>query len=103
MTTVTVAIALILIGIGLGASFGSFASVVGARGWRDAARGRSRCDVCGAQLRWFELVPLASFLLLRARCRTCGAVLGWQAFALEVAGGALGALAGLGVTLAVSP
>ena len=33
--------------------------------------GRSRCAHCGRQLRWFELVPLASFLLQGGRCRGC--------------------------------
>ncbi len=34
---------------------------------------RSRCESCGRALRWYELVPLASFLVQRGRCRGCGA------------------------------
>ncbi|MEY8876594.1 MAG: A24 family peptidase [Leptothrix sp. (in: b-proteobacteria)] len=34
---------------------------------------RSRCPHCGHQLRWFENIPLASWLLLRARCSACQA------------------------------
>jgi prepilin signal peptidase PulO-like enzyme (type II secretory pathway) len=103
MSTLTAAITLTLIGAAIGASFGSYASVVGARGWREATRGRSHCDVCGHTLRWFELVPLVSFVILRARCSTCGAVIGWQAFAMEAVGATSGVIAGLAVTLALNP
>jgi leader peptidase (prepilin peptidase)/N-methyltransferase len=34
---------------------------------------RSRCPHCGHQLRWFENIPLVSWLLLRARCSACKA------------------------------
>jgi leader peptidase (prepilin peptidase)/N-methyltransferase len=34
---------------------------------------RSRCPHCGHQLRWFENIPLVSWLLLRARCSACQA------------------------------
>lgn len=32
----------------------------------------SHCTACGRSLRWFENVPVASYLVLRGRCRTCG-------------------------------
>ncbi|RJQ37535.1 prepilin peptidase [Candidatus Parcubacteria bacterium] len=35
-------------------------------------RGRSRCPSCKKSLRWYELVPLASFMWQRGRCRSCG-------------------------------
>ncbi len=35
--------------------------------------GRSHCDACGATLRWFELLPVISWLLQRGRCRRCHA------------------------------
>lgn len=35
--------------------------------------GRSRCDACGRTLGPVDLVPLVSWVLLRARCRHCGA------------------------------
>ncbi len=34
--------------------------------------GNSHCLSCGRNLRWFELVPVLSYLLLFGRCRTCG-------------------------------
>lgn len=33
--------------------------------------GRSVCDHCGKTLRWYELIPLASFFIQRGRCRRC--------------------------------
>ena len=32
---------------------------------------RSHCFSCGATIRWFDNLPLLSFLLLRGRCRWC--------------------------------
>ena len=40
--------------------------------------GRSHCPHCGKTLRWFELIPLASFLVQRGRCRNCKARLALQ-------------------------
>lgn len=31
----------------------------------------SRCPHCGARIRWFDNIPLLSYLLLRGRCRAC--------------------------------
>lgn len=64
-------------GTGLGLIVGSFVATLAVR-WPENRRvdGRSACDACGAQLRWFELVPLLSYLLARGRCRRCGASIG---------------------------
>ncbi len=56
----------------LGSVIGSFLNVVIAR--YNSGRtfgGRSACMICQNKLRWYELVPLLSFLFLRGRCRTC--------------------------------
>jgi len=42
------------------------------------ARGRSHCPHCKRDLRWFELLPLVSFILQRGRCRRCGKAISWQ-------------------------
>ncbi|HEY1392051.1 MAG TPA: prepilin peptidase [Methylibium sp.] len=37
------------------------------------SRPRSRCPSCGHQIRWYENIPLVSWLVLRARCSACKA------------------------------
>ena len=49
--------------------------------------GRSRCPSCGKTLRWYELVPLLSFIVQRAACRNCGAKIGWRYPAIELLSG----------------
>jgi leader peptidase (prepilin peptidase)/N-methyltransferase len=61
----------------MGSSFGAIiGSYIGALVLRwpkgtTTITGRSRCDNCYRQLKWFELIPLLSFLIGRGRCRTC--------------------------------
>jgi prepilin signal peptidase PulO-like enzyme (type II secretory pathway) len=61
-----------------GIIFGSFFNVVSMRYDGDhflldphIIGGRSHCSHCGKTLRWFELVPLFSFLIQGGRCRRC--------------------------------
>jgi leader peptidase (prepilin peptidase)/N-methyltransferase len=53
---------------------GSFLNVVIYRVPRSISivRPRSFCPKCRARIRWFENVPLASYVALRGRCRGCG-------------------------------
>ena len=53
----------------LGCCIGSFINVIFSR--RDWYKGRSRCDDCGYVLRWYDLIPVISFLMLRGKCRKC--------------------------------
>ena len=57
----------------VGLCVGSFLNVCVERWPADMSviRPRSRCPKCGHQLAWFENVPVASWLVLRARCRCC--------------------------------
>jgi leader peptidase (prepilin peptidase)/N-methyltransferase len=61
-----------------GAIVGSFLNVVIHRLPRDEPLGlfkksRSVCPSCGAMIRWFDNLPLLSYIvLLRGRCRACG-------------------------------
>jgi leader peptidase (prepilin peptidase)/N-methyltransferase len=48
-------------------------------------RGRSRCESCNAALGPRDLVPLASWAILRGRCRHCGARIGWFYPGIEIA------------------
>lgn len=54
---------------------------------------RSACPHCGHVLRAWENVPLLSYLLLRGRCSACRAPIGVRYPAVELASGALAALA----------
>ncbi len=47
---------------------------------------RSECDHCGHSLRWFELIPIVSFLLVRGKCRYCGKPISIKLFMTEVVG-----------------
>jgi leader peptidase (prepilin peptidase)/N-methyltransferase len=38
----------------------------------------SRCRNCGYSLRWFDNIPVLSWVLLRGRCRKCGVGVSWQ-------------------------
>lgn len=74
----------------VGCIVGSFMNVVTLRfGFVETARDRSACGACQATLRWTDLVPLISFLMLRGRCRECGSRLLWQYPAVELAVGLL--------------
>jgi len=59
----------------LGACLGSFLNVVAWRLPREESvvRPGSHCPRCGTPLRWFENLPIFSWLLQRGRCRHCGA------------------------------
>lgn len=50
---------------------------------------RSHCMSCGKQIKWYDLVPLVSFLILRGRCRYCKTKLSWQYPAVEALNGIL--------------
>ena len=57
----------------LGAAVGSFLNVCIDRLPRRQSmlRPASHCDGCRVSLRWMELLPIISFLVLRGRCRYC--------------------------------
>ncbi|MCB9812168.1 prepilin peptidase [Candidatus Nomurabacteria bacterium] len=54
--------------------------------------GHSHCLSCGTPLRWFELFPILSYMILRGRCRTCGCRIPSRYFLVELATGVLFAL-----------
>lgn len=59
----------ILINLLSGLCLGSFLNVILLR--KDWFRGRSHCDVCENTLKWYDLIPIISFLILRGKCRYC--------------------------------
>jgi len=55
---------------------------------------RSRCPSCGHAIAWYENIPLASWLWLRARCSACKAPISARYPLIEVATAVLFALVG---------
>jgi len=49
----------------------------------------SHCMNCGYRLKWYDLVPLFSFLFLKGRCRQCKTKLSWQYPVVEALNGVL--------------
>ncbi|MEE8107423.1 MAG: prepilin peptidase [Planctomycetota bacterium] len=74
MPTSSLIVALACSAAVLGAIVGSFLNVVIyrlPRGLGLGAADRSRCPKCGGPIRWFDNIPLVSYLALLGRCRHC--------------------------------
>jgi leader peptidase (prepilin peptidase)/N-methyltransferase len=55
-----------------GTIIGSFLNVVILRKQDDAkVSGRSKCPKCQKQLKWADMIPILSWLVLRGKCRKC--------------------------------
>ncbi len=72
-----------------GASLGSFTNVLIYRIPMDMSvvYPASACPACGHQIRWYENIPMISFLLLRARCSQCKTPISFQYPFLEFLAG----------------
>lgn len=57
----------------LGAILGSFYLVIGTRLplKENVITGRSRCDYCKKELKWYELIPIVSYIIQLGKCRHC--------------------------------
>jgi leader peptidase (prepilin peptidase) / N-methyltransferase len=71
----------------LGVSVGSFLNVCVHRLPRNQSlvHPGSRCPHCGYVLRWYDNIPVVSYLILRGRCRKCGDTIAMRYPALELA------------------
>jgi leader peptidase (prepilin peptidase)/N-methyltransferase len=87
---VTAAIWFELIGFGVGLLLGSFLNVCISRlpAHESIVRPGSRCMSCGHAVRWYDNVPVLSWVVLRGRCRDCGAGISWRYPAVELTVGA---------------
>lgn len=45
---------------------------------------RSRCLECGYELKWYDLIPVISWLALRGKCRECKHFIGWFELLMEL-------------------
>lgn len=74
-----------------GAVIGSFLNVCIYRipAGESIVRPRSRCGACGSPIKWYQNVPILSFLALRRRCAACGAKISWRYPLVEALTGVL--------------
>ena len=49
----------------------------------------SHCPKCNHKIRWYENIPLFSFLALRGKCSGCKQPISWRYFIVELSGGLL--------------
>lgn len=71
----------------LGTIIGSFLNVVILRYGKDSLDGRSHCVDCDKQLKWYELIPILSFVFLRGKCGKCGKKISIQYPLVEIGTG----------------
>jgi len=57
----------------LGLFMGSFYTVIGLRlpNHEDFIKGRSHCDHCNHELKFLDMIPIISYILLKGKCRYC--------------------------------
>ena len=74
----------------LGACIASFANVVALRTSKGESytTGRSRCPLCNGTLRWYELLPIISWLIQQGQCRHCTEKISPRYLIVEILGAA---------------
>lgn len=76
-----------------GACVGSFCNVLIIRLHEGSSiGGRSHCPVCRKTLKPTQLIPIVSWIVLRARCAFCHHAIHWQYPLVEAAGAVIGAV-----------
>jgi len=75
----------------VGLIIGSFLGVVNYRlkTAEDIVWKRSHCPKCKKPIRWYDNIPLLSFIILRGECRECKKKISWQYPAIELLTGLL--------------
>lgn len=70
----------------IGSSIGSFLNVVIIRipHGESVAFPSSHCRSCKQRIKWYDNIPLLSFLLLKGRCRFCKAKISWRYWLIEL-------------------
>ncbi len=78
-----------LLGFVLGLLFGSFLNVCISRlpAHESIMTPGSHCMACGHAVRWYDNVPVLSWIVLRGRCRDCKARISWRYPLVELATG----------------
>lgn len=70
----------------LGLVFGSFYLVVATRlpEEKSIIKPGSHCDNCNHELKWYELIPVISYMLQKGKCRSCGAKIPFLTVIIEL-------------------
>ena len=55
--------------------------------WSD---GRSKCDSCGHELSYFEILPAINYIVQKGKCKHCGAPIPYTCFVADLVGISLG-------------
>lgn len=78
----------------IGACFGSFVNVVADRlpAGENIFLGHSKCDSCKKKVKYYDLFPIISYLLLKGKCRYCRKRIPLRVFLVEVGSGLFFAL-----------
>ena len=78
----------------IGTIFGSFYGVVGSRlpEGKSIVKPGSHCEKCGHILKWYENIPILSYIILGGLCKKCKEPIGSVYFLTELLSGALFAL-----------
>jgi leader peptidase (prepilin peptidase)/N-methyltransferase len=92
-----------LVAVAYGLVFGSFLNVVVHRLPRGMSllHPRSHCPACGAFVRWYDNIPILSYVVLLGRCRACKKPISPRYPLVELATGTLaaGVVARFGLTI----
>ncbi len=75
----------------IGTSIASFLGVIISRvpEHKSIIRPGSHCDNCKKEIKWYDNIPILSYLLLRGKCRYCKAKIPVSSLILEILGGVL--------------
>jgi len=78
----------------LGLIFGSFYLVVATRLPKEESiiKPGSHCDNCKHELKWYELIPVVSYIIQKGKCRKCGSKIPFITVLIEIITGACFAL-----------
>ena len=78
----------------IGIIFGSFYGVVGTRlpEEKSIVKPGSHCEKCGHMLKWYENIPILSYIFLGGHCTKCKSPIGFVYFLTELLSGCLFAL-----------